>query len=204
VRRFRIEVKSDGGHSWGDFGAPSAVHEICQLVARLAELPVPDEPKTTFNVGVIAGGTVINAIASEAHCLLDLRSVDHQALDLLAAEVERVVAEARRPGAEATMQQIGARPAGQLARESPLVAWAAEALRQVGTPNVAYIAGSTDANVPLGRGWPAVCIGLATSGNTHRLDEYLDPERLPQGLGQLLLLTLAAAGFPAASSDPGG
>jgi tripeptide aminopeptidase len=94
-----------------------------------------------------------------------------------------------------TMNLIGDRPAGQLDRHAPLLQLAEAALHQVGCTQVEYAAGSTDANVPLGRGYEAVCIGLAKSGNTHRPDEYLDSTNLTAGLGQLLLLALAAAGM---------
>jgi di/tripeptidase len=93
------------------------------------------------------------------------------------------------------MELIGSRPAGQISREATLVQWAEAALRVVGCEEISYIGGSTDANIPLSRGLTAVCIGLTHSGNAHRLDEYIDPTHLPQGLGQLLLLTLAAGGL---------
>jgi acetylornithine deacetylase/succinyl-diaminopimelate desuccinylase-like protein len=92
------------------------------------------------------------------------------------------------------MSKIGDRPAGELTRETPLVARAAEALKHVGCQDARFMAGSTDANIPISMGIPSVCVGLANSGNTHRVDEFLDPSHLPDGLGQLLLLTLAAAG----------
>jgi tripeptide aminopeptidase len=93
------------------------------------------------------------------------------------------------------MEQIGNRPAGQISRQSPLVGWAKAALHQVGWDKPQFITSSTDANVPLSLGAEAVCLGLTESGNAHRLDEYMDPTWLPQGLSQLLLVTLAAAGL---------
>ena len=92
-----------------------------------------------------------------------------------------------------TMTQIGSRPAGNIPRNHRLVQWAEDALRFVGCRQISYIAGSTDANIPLSRGITAVCIGLTESGNAHRQDEYFDTTHLPDGLQQLLLLTLAAA-----------
>jgi di/tripeptidase len=199
VRRFRIQVNAPGGHSWGSFGNASAIHELGQLIVRLSQMTVPAEPKTTFNVGVIEGGTTINSIAQAAHLLLDLRSEDEAELARLVQTVEKIVAKAnggkngRADGVTVTMELIGNRPAGRIARDTPLVQWATAALHQMGCNEVRYIAGSTDANIPLSRGVTAVCIGLTQSGNAHRLDEYMDPTYLPQGLGQLLLLTLAAA-----------
>ena len=92
------------------------------------------------------------------------------------------------------MTQIGNRPAGSIPRSHPLVQWAEDALRFVGCHPITYIAGSTDANIPLSRGLTAVCVGLTQSGNAHRLDEFIDTTFLADGMQQLLLLTLAAAG----------
>jgi acetylornithine deacetylase/succinyl-diaminopimelate desuccinylase-like protein len=202
VRRFRIEVKAPGGHSWGSFGNASAVHELGHMIVAIATLPVPEAPKTTYNVGVIEGGTSVNTIAQSATLLLDLRSEDPAALADLEQAVEKIVARANSgrgeegySGVTAAMSLIGNRPAGHIPRHAPLVTWAEAALRQVGCQQVSFIASSTDANIPLSQGIPAVCIGLTESGNAHRLDEYMDPTYLPNGLGQLLLLTLAAAGF---------
>ncbi|MCI0396983.1 MAG: M20/M25/M40 family metallo-hydrolase [Chloroflexi bacterium] len=195
VRRYRVAVATPGGHSWGDFGRPSAVHVLGRLITAIAGLAVPAEPKTSYNVGVVEGGTTVNTIAASASMQLDLRSADPTALAQLVAAVENMVAQANEPPeVVVNMTQIGNRPAGEVARDAPLVSWAAAALQQMGCRQVRYMAGSTDANVPISRGQPAVCIGLAEAGNTHRLDEYLDPAQLPAGLGQLLLLTLAAAG----------
>ena len=93
------------------------------------------------------------------------------------------------------MVEIGNRPAGKLDKDEAIVSWAVGALEQVGCQQISLLSGSTDANIPISRGYPAVCIGLANAGNTHRIDEYLEPEYLPNGLGQLLLLAAAAAGY---------
>lgn len=203
VRRYRITATAGGGHSWGDFGSPSAIHALGHIIAAIDEIEVPSEPKTSYNVGTISGGTSINTIAASATLELDLRSMRVETLTWLVDQVRRIVNRAnRKTGIHVTMDQIGDRPAGQLRQDLSLVSWAAEALRVVGCQEVIFQAGSTDANIPISRGLPAVCIGLANSGNTHRLDEFLDPTNLPAGLKQLLLLTLAAAGYEAGSGDP--
>lgn len=196
VRRFRLTVKTPGGHSWGDFGSPSAIHILGRIIDGLSRVQLPQEPKTTINVGVVEGGTTVNSIAAQASCLIDMRSMDPGLLKQLVADVEEIVSdctEAR--DVSATLTQIGNRPAGTLPEQTPLVTWAADALRLFGCDEVYFMAGSTDANIPISMGIPSVCIGLANSGNTHRFDEFLDPARLPEGLSQLLLLTLAAAGW---------
>jgi acetylornithine deacetylase/succinyl-diaminopimelate desuccinylase-like protein len=91
VRRFRIEANGPGGHSWGNFGTPSAIHILVRLAARLTELQVPVSPRTTFNIGMISGGTSVNTIAHHASMLLDLRSVSSAVLSDLLSEVYLLV-----------------------------------------------------------------------------------------------------------------
>jgi acetylornithine deacetylase/succinyl-diaminopimelate desuccinylase-like protein len=196
VRRYRLEVTTKGGHSWGDFGRPNAIHVLSSLIEDIGKIPLPNNPKTTYNVGVIEGGISVNSIASSAHCLLDLRSISSLVLDQLVGDVESLVSKSSTKNEfQVSLTKIGHRQAGEIPRQKPPVTWAAEALRFVGCNQISFMAGSTDANVPISLGIPSVCIGLAMSGNTHRQDEYLDPTHLSHGMSQLLLLTLAAAGL---------
>jgi acetylornithine deacetylase/succinyl-diaminopimelate desuccinylase-like protein len=196
VERYEIVVRTAGGHSWGNFGRRSAIHELGRLITAVDTLKVPAPPKTTYNVGLIEGGTSINTIAQTAKMLLDLRSEEPQQLAVLVAEIEKLVSKmAKQSDIAIKMTQIGSRPAGHLRRDAPLVQQAVAALRHVGCQQINTIASSTDANVPLSRGFTAVCIGLTESGNAHRLDEYMDSTCLPAGMSQLLLLTLSAAGI---------
>ncbi|KAA3665358.1 MAG: M20/M25/M40 family metallo-hydrolase [Chloroflexi bacterium] len=202
VRRYRIQVQAPGGHSWGSFGNASAIHILGHLISKLDQMKVPTHPKTTYNVGVIEGGTSINSIAQTAHMLLDLRSEDTNALLQLVQTVEELVEQLRRVYSEngryrssITIEQIGNRPAGQIDRNAPLVKMAEAALTHVGCRQIYYISSSSDANIPLSQGLNGICIGLAESNFAHRLDEYLDPKNLPRGMAQLLYLTLATAGF---------
>lgn len=194
VRRYRIDVQAPGGHSWGAFGAPSAIHVLGRLIAAVDRIELSKDPKSTYNVGLVEGGTAINAIAQSARMLLDLRSEDPEALDALVHEVETLVTSAgEEPDVTVTMNLIGSRPAGRLSKEAPLARWAVAALEAVGCGEIEFTAGSTDANIPLSRHFPAICVGLSRSGNTHRPDEYVEVEPIPSGLGQALLLLLAAA-----------
>ena len=190
VRRYRISATAPGGHSWQNFGAPSAIHALVRLAAKLTELEAPKEPRSTFNIGVIEGGTSVNTIAERASLLLDLRSVEPGALNGLIAQVERIVAAAEQEGAF-QIEIVGDRPAGRIAREHPLVQAAAAAYAAAGI-EVSFDAASTDANIPLSRGIPAVCVGVGDGENAHRLDEYIEPARVPQGMRALLWLALAA------------
>lgn len=194
VRRFRIEASGPGGHSWGNFGTPSAIHVLVRLAARLTELNVPLSPRTTFNIGTISGGTSVNTIAQHASMLLDLRSVSSAALADLVNEVYRLVEEAALEQPEVHLQliKVGDRPSGAIPREHPLVQAAVAAYQMVGA-QISFQQSSTDANIPLSIGMPAVCVGLTDGGNAHRTDEYILPANLSRGMQALLLLTLAAA-----------
>lgn len=197
VRRFRVDAETEGGHSWGDFGATSAVHVLAHFIAAIDQIEAPRTPRTSYNVGVVEGGTSINTIAAHAACWLDLRSEEPAALAALEQEVEALLEQTRRRFADATlhMSLVGDRPAGRVPRRTPLVEWAAAALLRGPVDEVKYMAGSTDTNIPLSRGITAVCAGLTQSGNAHRKDEYLDVTYIPHGLEQLLLILLAGAGF---------
>lgn len=200
VRRYRIDVSAPGGHSWGGFGATSAIHVLGRLIASIDDMNVPATPRTTYNVGIIEGGLSVNTIAHSARLWLDLRSEAMTELSYLIDEVHEIVDDANRKYAsngEAVrieMVQVGDRPAGSIDRRSPIVVCADAALRAVGEDEIRYIVSSTDANIPLSLGYEAVCLGLTHSGNAHRPDEFIDVTNFPAGLGQLLLVALAAAG----------
>lgn len=194
VRRYRINVEAPGGHSWGDFGRPSAIHVLAQLAAAITSIDLPRAPRTTFNIGVIEGGTSVNSIAQSASMLLDMRSVEPLALNRLVSRVNALIeqAAAQNSGAKVHTSIVGNRPAGSIPRDHPLVQSAMAAFRSTGA-SISFQQGSTDANIPLSRNIPAVCIGLTDGGNAHRLDEFIVPARISHGMQALLLLTLAAA-----------
>ncbi len=185
VQRYRIMVRTLGGHSWVDYGRPSAIHELARLIQALTEVPVPSKPRSSLNVGVISGGTSVNTIAPDAHLELDLRSEGASALAGLVRQVEQIVKEAEGPGVKVAQELIGQRPAGKLAASHPLVRIAKRALQRQGIqPNLTI--GSTDANVPLSRGLPAVTVGISTGFGAHTSNEYVHTQPVGQGLGQLV------------------
>ncbi|MFP4436067.1 MAG: M20/M25/M40 family metallo-hydrolase [Chloroflexaceae bacterium] len=194
VRRYRIDVTAPGGHSWGDFGSPSAIHVLVRIAAQLTELSPATDPRTTFNIGVISGGTSVNTIAEEASLLLDMRSVEMRALDALVRRVDVIIAAeaARHDRVRVRVTTVGDRPAGAIPRSHPLVQAATAAYRASGAI-VSYVQSSTDANIPLSEGIPAVCVGLTDGRNAHRQDEYILPANLGRGMQALLLLALAAS-----------
>ncbi len=203
VRRFRVTIKASGGHSWADFGHASAIHTLGHVIAAIDQIAVPIQPKTTYNVGVVEGGTSINSIAESASCLLDLRSEKEEALQTLMEQVKEILQRfSQKRQVKITLEKIGDRPAGGIPADHPLVMDAREALHAVGRRKIEFGASSTDANIPLSRGAAAVCIGLAESGNVHRLNEYLDFAHLSRGMGQLLLLAAKTAGLAAGENAP--
>lgn len=193
VQRYRLAVQAPGGHSWVHYGRPSAIHELAGLITRLELIPVPRQPRSSLNVGVIAGGTSVNTIAAEAHLELDLRSEEVAVLQSLTRQVERLVEEANRPQEHVTCtaEIIGLRPAGGIPADHPLVSLAVRCLADRGLPVVLGI-GSTDANIPLSRGLPAVCVGLTTGSGAHTQQETIQTAPLKHGLSQLLALVQGA------------
>lgn len=190
-RRLSIRYRTEGGHSWSHFGRPSAIHALGRLIDQIAQIKVPADPKTTYNVGLIDGGRGVNTIAPEAHLLLDLRSESGEALAALERAVRGLVASiADAAGVRPTVEIVGDRPGGRLPPDHPLVRLVEDAADTVGAPLV-WEAGSTDANVPLGGGAAAVCLGIARGENEHTVDEVLDTSVLPQGLRQACLVTSA-------------
>jgi acetylornithine deacetylase/succinyl-diaminopimelate desuccinylase-like protein len=187
VRRYHIAVKTAGGHSWVDYGCPSAVHELIRLASELAALRLPTTPRTTLNIGKISGGISVNTIAPEAALELDLRSEGSNTLLDLARQVEGLARNVERAGVAVEVIAIGERPVGGIAADHPLVRLAQECLRAQGiAPNLNI--GSTDANVPLSRGIPAITIGLTTGSGAHTVHEYINVEPLKKGMEQLVKL----------------
>ena len=204
-RRYRVEISGPGGHSWGDFGLPNPVHALARAVAKLAGYPLPREPRTTFNVGRIEGGTSINSIPEKAAMDVDLRSGADAELRRLDSFFRRAVKQAadeenatRRPGdplLEPKVDLIGERPSGETPSDSPLVELALEATRILGVePRLDQ--SSTDSNLPISLGIPAITLGTGgTSGASHTLAEWYDPTDRELGLKRALLVILGIVGL---------
>ena len=190
-KRWRITVTGPGGHSYGNFGTPSAIHGLGRIIAALAQLEVPQQPKTTFNVGLIEGGTSINTIAAHATALLDLRSTDIAALNQVADRVRSIIEQNAGPGLRTEIEILGERPAGMRSQADPLVQLAAEAITWLGM-EPKYEASSTDANIPISLNIPAVCIGITQVERMHTLEEFLHVPPIGNGLAQLVGLCIEA------------
>ena len=198
-RRYRISVNAPGGHSWSDFGVASALHTLVALAAELTQLRTADSPRSSFNIGRVAGGTSVNTIAQDAWLELDLRGETQAALHDLIGQTQAIIARYQgarweQRGVTVTATVIGDRPSGEIAPDHPLV-WAAiaalGAVDYLGTPDLRI--SSTDANVPLSRGIPAVCVGVTDGGNAHRLQEWIQAAPLGQGMAHVVMLTWWAA-----------
>ncbi|MGI6620307.1 MAG: M20/M25/M40 family metallo-hydrolase [Bacillota bacterium] len=186
-RRLRIEFKGKGGHSWADFGNSSAIHGLGTAIAGIAKIQVPEDPKTTYNVGVVQGGHSVNSIAQTASMLLDMRSVCQEALSRLENKVMVVLDKAARAtGTQYEFQVVGDRPAGKLPDNSPYLKGLMALGKELGHElNVG--AASTDSNIPLSRGWPAVTMGFKLSGDAHKTSEFLYIDSLIPGIKLALM-----------------
>jgi tripeptide aminopeptidase len=204
-RRYKVEVTGPGGHSWGDFGVPNPVHALSRAVSRLANYPVPREPRTTFNVGRIEGGASVNSIPAAAVMEVDLRSAADAELKRLDAFFRRVVVEAidsenrgRRPGdqpLDLKLQLVGERPSGETRPASHIVEVALQATRAIGVePRLDQ--SSTDSNLPISLGIPAITLGAGgVAAGLHTLSEWFDPRDRDKGLKRGLLVILGLAGL---------
>lgn len=191
-RRLRITATGPGGHSWGDAGRPSAIHALARVIAQLDEIALGSEPKTSLNVGLFEGGISVNTIAPSASAVIDMRSTDPEALARLVSQVEQIIASGSTREVTIAIEVVGDRPAGEVPQDRGIVPLGVRVLKDLGIEAVVD-ASSTDANVPIARGIPAMCIGLTSGGNVHREDEFIRIPPLATGFAQLLLVTLAAA-----------
>jgi acetylornithine deacetylase/succinyl-diaminopimelate desuccinylase-like protein len=212
-RRFEVIVRGPGGHSWSDFGAPNPILVLARAIQAFAQTPVPASPKTTFNIGVIRGGTSVNSIPESASMRVDIRSTSmsemgrleralRQALDRAVEEEShnteaRTAAQKRPFGLSYEVVVIGDRPAGELNSGARIL----QAVRAVDAllGNASQVQrASTDANIPLSLGREAIAIGGGgTGGGAHTLQEWFDCNGRELGLKRILLTLLALAGVGA-------
>jgi tripeptide aminopeptidase len=189
VRRYRAHFSSEGGHSWGNAGAASSVQALGEAIVELYKLPLPNDPRTTLNVGTVSGGTSVNSIAAHAELLLDLRSLEEGALETLDLQAQNALQRAaKRAKASLKLETVGDRPAGTT-DNAGLMRASLEALQECGLI-ARSVASSTDANAAVPHRLPAVGFGVYRGGNAHRLDEWVEPESLVLGLRTLEALVL--------------
>jgi acetylornithine deacetylase/succinyl-diaminopimelate desuccinylase-like protein len=193
VKRYRVTARTQGGHSWSDYGQPSAVLELSKLIVQLSALKLPAKPRTTMNVGKVSGGTSINVIPAEAWMELDLRSEGQDELAELVEGVERLIEAANSQGVRVEAEVIGARPAGEISASHPLVKLAQKCLHEQGFDAV-LTSGSTDANIPLSKGYPALVLGVTKGGGAHTKNEFIELPPVEMGMEQLVRFVSSVVG----------
>ena len=197
--RYRVTFKGPGGHSYGAFGLSNPMHALGRAVATISQFEVPENPKTTFNVGRMGGGTSVNAIPFDAWFEMDMRSASPSALQALDQKFHRAVDDAVKAedgrwnknvlSVDKTL--VGNRPAGQTPANSPIVQAAVSVTKTLGFA-VALDEGSTDSNIPMNLGIPAITIdGGGRGRGAHALDENFDQTNSWQGSQRALLLAVA-------------
>lgn len=208
-QRYRVTYRGPGGHSFAAFGVPSAAHAMGRAIATIADLRTPADPKTTFNVGRVRGGTGATAIAEEAQMDVDLRSNSAQELARTTALVLAIIEtsardeNARWGSNELTVeiQDLGVRPAGNQAQSIPIVCATVAAVQSLGVESIQYAHGSTDCNIPISLGIPAIAIpGGGRSGGNHSLGEWYDPTLGHLGPQNAFLTVLLLAGLAGATT----
>jgi acetylornithine deacetylase/succinyl-diaminopimelate desuccinylase-like protein len=203
-QRYRVSFAGPGGHSWASYGVPNANHAAAVAASQIARLPLPVTPRTTLSIGRMGGGLSINSIADSAWLEIDLRSTAIDVIESVAIELARIVRAAtdeenwrRTPGTPVLtshIERIGDRPGGETPSHHPLVRAALDATVCVGREPELTLA-STDANVPISLGIPAIALGAGGSGgDAHTRDEWFDNTGGTLGVARALTLLAVAAG----------
>ena len=192
--RYRVTIDTEGGHSFNAFGKKNAIVCLSRLICALDSVVLPTGGKTTYNVGLVSGGTSVNTIAPHAEMLYEVRSDNREDLSFMKDFFERTVAEHQQSDAPITVTQMGARPCGikvderaqraleERAREGYLAFYGEE---------VSFVPGSTDCNIPLSLGIPAVCVGCCHGKGAHTREEYIEADSLIKGLKLCFHMVLA-------------
>ena len=196
--RWKVRCRTIGGHSYSAFGNPNAIHHLAKLITRLYEQSMPDweDQKTTYNVGLISGGTSVNTIAQDAEMLYEYRSDDRKALAFMQEQFFRILREAEGPDASFETELLGERPCnGDVDPEAweKLLSRCEKEITKITGEAVRRHSASTDANIPLSMGIPATTFGMYVGGKAHTREEWLNIESLRTGLP--LVLNLVTSHF---------
>ncbi len=207
-RRVEVLITGPGGHSWSDFGMPNPINALIRGSVRFINTKVPTNPRTTFNIGQVEGGTSVNSIPYEAKLKVDLRSEDEDEIVRMEAALRECIAagvkdemdnsrDRSRGKLEWKLNLIGSRPGGELTQDSALLAELRAADDIVGNKS-RNERSSTDANIPLSMGIEAIAIGAGgNGGGAHSLQEWYEPEGRETGLKRVLLTLLGVSGLAA-------
>lgn len=203
--RYEVNFKGPGGHSFGAFGLPSAIHAMGRSIAKIADVDTPKQPKTTFTVGVVSGGTSVNSIAADAQLLLDMRSNSQEELLKVEGEIlplfqQGVDEENARWNSDkkvtVDIKLVGDRPAGSQSPDAMVVQAAWLATKAIGEEPQLTPASSTNANLPISIGVPAITIGGGgVDGRNHSPDEWFDPTNAYLGPQKIFVTILGLVGI---------
>ncbi len=180
--RYEVEVLTEGGHSFGAFGNANAINELAKIITQIYNISIPQKEgtKTTYNVGIISGGTSVNTIAQSAKMLCEYRSDDKDCLAFMQKSFQTIFTQAQSDKVQVKVTQVGDRPCSDVDKEkqAALTNKLETAYREVFGWSLQRKPSSTDCNIPLSLGIPAVCISLGTSGGTHTREEWLEKASL--------------------------
>lgn len=203
-RRFQVTVHGPGGHSWSDFGTPNPIVALARAIDAFSRVPLPAQPKTSANIGIISGGTSVNAIPESASMKVDIRSASMEEIDQVeralrqaleeSVRAERTAAKPDSPSLSYEIKPIGNRPAAELDRNAPILQVVRAVDARLGIQTRLQRA-STDANIPLSLGRQAIALGAGgAGGGAHTIHEWYDPVARELGLQRILLTILGLAG----------
>ena len=184
--RYEVEVLTEGGHSYSAFGNKNAIAELSKIVNEIYSTVLPEKEgrRVTYNVGEISGGTSVNTIAQSAKMLCEYRSDDIELLSFMKARFEKIFENSAKDGVKINVTLIGERPCAgdvDVSREDELKKIAADALAAVTGDEIKFTSSSTDCNIPLSLGIPAICIGVYNGYGAHTREEYLEKASLVKG-----------------------
>ena len=185
--RYRITAKTQGGHSFADFGSRNAIAVLAQLISALYMQEVPKHPGTitTYNVGLVSGGTSVNTIAQQAEMLYEYRSDDAECLEIMQEQMDRILGEMASDDAKIEVELLGLRPCGKgvdAQRQVALEQLCAEALERCVGKKPALSSGSTDCNIPLSLGIPSACFGVYRGAGEHTREEWVEMASILPGM----------------------
>ena len=190
--RYEVTVTTEGGHSYNSFGSENAICEIARIIGEIykTEVPKKENTRTTYNVGVISGGTSVNTVAQNAKMLCEYRSDDRECLEYMRQRFYRIFEGAKARGVRLKATVVGERPCGNTeeAKLAELRRTARSVVERVIHDKAFFVSGSTDCNIPLSLGVPAICVGVNKHCGIHTREEWVDKESMLSGLEIAILL----------------
>lgn len=184
IHRYKIEVNTMGGHAWSNYGDPSAIHELIALSTKILSIKLPENPRSSINIGSISGGGSINSIANHAEIQIEIRSEDGTILESLARTLHKIARQPNTSEMEIAISEIGMRPSGRISENAPIILTAQAALRSTGLSPV-FATSSSDASLPISLGYPATCLGITSGRQVHTAQETIDLQSIPKGMAQI-------------------